>query len=227
MSRKASIIPIVRPVRVAQRRRALFDRPLGQVAGHEHGRAAGARRIARRDQRGEGGRTALPRVGIEVLEDGGERLSERLVPAPAGQRFRGVVDQQHRAVEIAGDHAVADAAQHHAEALVLGGERLLRRARLQQSRHRVTVQPLRFLDVAALVVEPADEDGVGAVDQVDRHDRQEGHPVLAPREDDRRARASAAGDDEARRRSRGNPRARFSTGTVAWRARWRRPPGRC
>ena len=145
--------------RIAQRRRALFDRTLGEVARNEQ-RAARRRRRRRASGGGWPLRVVarLARLGIEGPKHGVERLADGLVVRPAGERLGHVVDQQDRAVQIRRDHAVADAAQRDREPLLFVGERPLGAPRLEQRLDRFAVQLSRFLDVPLLVLDAAEED---------------------------------------------------------------------
>ena len=157
MSRKAEHHAGRASLGVAEDGRAGLDRTLRQIARHQQAGAAQAGRS------GEGAKrvvAALASVEIDVLEHGGERPADRLVARPAGQHFRDVVDQPDRAVEIARDHAVADAAEHHRQALLLFGERLLGPADRLQGGDRVVALPLGLGGMTPLVVEPPDENRV-------------------------------------------------------------------
>ena len=65
------------------------------------------------------------------------------------------------------------------EAFLFLRERMLRVPRLPQRLDRLLVQPLRLRHVPLLIFEPADEDLIGAIRQVDGREHQQRLPVLA------------------------------------------------
>ena len=87
--------------------------------------------------------------------------------------------------------------QRHGQPLLLRGQRPLGCAGLRERGDGPLVQALDLLGVPLLILEPAGEELVGSISEVDRRHQQHGLPVIAALNDDRGERAGGAGHHEA------------------------------
>ena len=108
------------------RRGAVVDRTLGAVPADEHGvvRQADDDALAQRPRRRVLDR--LARLLVDDPEHRVERLAERLVLRPAGQRLGHCVQVGDAAVDVGGDDRIADAAQRDPQHLARSAARALR-----------------------------------------------------------------------------------------------------